>query len=166
MAKFRGTGAVVASDFKAIKWVGKSKGGSAVTISLTNAINMSNIDLTMVEKDDTVAALEFTACYDNENAMATATVEPWTVEIDGTDTGADEILLGAGLFYIGETPVALSRGGSKFTVEREFRQINADGDRGPVKGRIALESSVAKLTLNALTWLSSMTDAFPAVETM
>lgn len=164
MAKYKGTGVVSASDFKEVRWVGKDKGGSAVTITLKDAVMMSNIDLSMVEKDDTVATLEFTACYDNTDAMSTDATEAWTIEIAGTTAGASEVLLGAGLVYIGGSsdPVALTRGGSKFTVEREFRQINADGDRGPVKGRVVLEGSTAKLTLNALTWLTDFTDLFPA----
>lgn len=35
MARYRGTGVITAADFKAsVKWVGKTKGGKAVTIKL------------------------------------------------------------------------------------------------------------------------------------
>lgn len=71
-----------------------------------------------------------------------------------------------GIFYIGENAVALTRGGGKFTVTREFRNINADGDRGPVKGRIALDASTATLTLSALQILTKITDLYPAINTV
>ena len=63
---------------------------------------------------------------------------------------ADKILLGYGVVSVGLTPIGLTRGGSAFTVEREFREIEADGDRGPVEGRIVIDREVAKLTVNAL----------------
>lgn len=63
---------------------------------------------------------------------------------------AEKILLGHGVVTVGETPIGLTRGGSAFTVEREIRNIEADGDRGPVKGRIVIDTEVAKLTVNAL----------------
>ena len=49
---YGGTGAVVTTDFKAVKWIGKTKSGKAVTISLTNAINMGNIDWTFPQGGD------------------------------------------------------------------------------------------------------------------
>lgn len=61
-----------------------------------------------------------------------------------------DIILGEGVFTIGTTDIALTRGGGKFVVEREYRVIPADGDMGPVEGRIRKTRSVAKLTLNAL----------------
>ena len=63
---------------------------------------------------------------------------------------ADKILLGYGVVSVGLTPIGLTRGGSVFTVEREYRNIEADGDKGPVKGRIVIDTEVAKLTVNAL----------------
>lgn len=165
MAKYKGTGIVTSADFKTVKWVGKDKGGKAVTIELKNAINMSNIDWTFAEKDDTVASVEFTATYDNTDGILTDETEPWTLEVEGTTSGAKEILLGAGLFYVGETAIALTRGGGKFTVEREYREINADGDKGPVKERISLDRSVPKLSMNVLTILTRVADLYPAIET-
>lgn len=61
-----------------------------------------------------------------------------------------EILLGQGVFSIGTTPVGLTRGGGQFTVEREIRNIEADGDKGPVKGRIVVDKSTPKLVMNLL----------------
>ena len=63
--KYIGTGEVVSADFKTVKWVGKTKSGKAVTIELTNAINMGNIDWTIAEKNDIVPSIEFQACYTN-----------------------------------------------------------------------------------------------------
>lgn len=64
-----------------------------------------------------------------------------------------DIILGDGVFSINDVDIALTRGGGKFAVEREYRMIDADGDYGPVKGRIRKIRSVAKLTLNALELL-------------
>ncbi len=63
---------------------------------------------------------------------------------------AQKILLGMGIVTVGTTPIGLTRGGSKFTVEREYRPIEADGDRGMIKGRIEIDSEVAKLSVKAL----------------
>lgn len=164
--KYKGTGTIAATDFKAVKWVGKTKGGTAVTIKLDKAVNMGNIDWTFAEKDDVVAQVVMTAVYSNKDSVATSTEEPWDIEVGGSvASGAGEIMLGAGIFYVGETPVALTRGGGSFSVEREIRQINADGDRGPVEGRIEMDASVASLTINALTILTRLADLYPAIAT-
>lgn len=163
MAKYQGTGVITDADFKACKWVGKTKGGSAVTITMDKAINMGNINWAFAEKNDTVAEIVMTAVYSNKDAAATDIKEPWTIEIAEKGTGASEIMLGVGMFYIGETAIALTRGGGSFVVEREFREINADGDRGPVEGRIVLDRSVAKLTMNVLTILSRFAELYPAI---
>lgn len=165
----KGTGIVSTSDFKNVKFTGKTKNGKGVEITLKNAINMSNIDLSMVEKNDTVAQLVFTASYSNTDYMAATTgdmEEPWEIKYAGgtSDTAAGTILLGAGVLSIGGVDVALTRGGNQFVVEREFREINADGDRGPVKDRVVMDASRATLTTNALTWITHMADAFPAIE--
>ena len=161
---YAGTGEVLSTDFKNVKWVGKTKSGKAIEIALTNAINMENPNLTFTEKDDVIQTMVFEACYDNTDATANSTAEPWNIKIEDTVTsGAGEILLGVGIFYIGETPVALCRGGGSFTVEREYRNQNADGDRGTVKGRVVMEGSKPKLTMNALTWITKITTIWPAV---
>lgn len=163
--KITGTGVVASGDFKEVKWVGLTKGGNAITIKLFNAINKGNIDWTIAEKNDIVPQVEFEACYDNTNEAASNTEEPFEIYINGSlVSGADEIVLGAGKFYINNTLVALSRGGGKFTVEREYREINADGDRGAVKGRVVMESSRPKMQLNALTMLSNLTSLYSSLE--
>lgn len=63
---------------------------------------------------------------------------------------ANPIILGEGVFAINGTDVGLTRGGGQFVVEREYREVNADGDYGPVKGRIRKTRSVARLTMNLL----------------
>jgi hypothetical protein len=160
---YAGTGEVVSADFKTVKWVGMTKSGKALEITLTNAINMENPNLTFAEKDDVVQTLVFEACYDNTDATASSTAEPFTIKVEDTVVaGASEILPGKGIFYIGEVPVALCRGGGSFTVEREYRNQNADGDRGTVKGRVVMEGSKPKLTMNALTWITKITTIWPA----
>lgn len=161
--KLGGTGVITSADFKNVKWVGVSKGGKAVTITLKDAINMGNIDWTFAEKNDTVAQLVFTATYSNTDSTSASTAEPWELETEETGTGAAGIVLGSGIFYVGENAIALSRGGGQFQVQREYREINADGDRGPVKDRIVMDGSRATLTMNALTFLASVQELYPAV---
>lgn len=163
--KITGTGAVTSADFKEVSWVGLTKGGNAITIKIPNAINMGNIDWTFAEKNDVVPSVEFTGCYTNTDAASDSTAEPFEITINGTLTsGANEIILGAGKFYVGSTLVALTRGGGQFTVEREYREINADGDRGAVKGRVVMEGSRPKLTMNVLTMLTNMSALYSSIE--
>lgn len=63
------------------------------------------------------------------------------------------IILGHGIFSIGDKDIALTRGGGQFVIEREYRDIEADGDKGTVKGRTDISKSVPKLTMNALSML-------------
>ena len=164
----KGTGIIASTDFHTVVWTGKTKKGNAISITLNNAINKDNIDLSMVEKDDTVAALTFTAAYANTNAMVATAAdyeEPWSITYanGSSDEAADCILLGAGIVSIDGTDIALTRGGSQFTVTREFRNINADGDRGTVNGRVVMDGSEATLTVNALTFLNHITTISPPV---
>ena len=164
MAKYRGSGVITSTDFKAVKWIGKTKGGKAVTIELEKAINLGNIDWAFADKDDTVAEIVMTAVYSNTDTASVSTEEPWTIDVeDGVKNGAEEIMLGAGVFYIGDTAIALTRGGGKFSVERTYREISADGDRGPVEGRIDMDASRATLTMNVLTILTRVADLYPAL---
>jgi hypothetical protein len=78
---------------------------------------------------------------------------------------SQDIILGDGVFAVGGVDIALTRGGGQFTVEREYRQIPADGDYGPVKGRIRKTRSVAKLVMNALEVLPvNIPKMYPAVK--
>lgn len=77
----------------------------------------------------------------------------------------ENIILGDGVFYVDEVPVALTRGGGKFMVEREYRNIEADGDYGPVKGRIRKIRSTATLELNALELIPEVVlQMYPALQ--
>jgi len=67
----------------------------------------------------------------------------------------NDIILGDGVFAIGAVDVGLTRGGGTLTIEREYRKIAADGDYGPVEGRIKKIKSVAKLSMNALEILAT-----------
>lgn len=77
---------------------------------------------------------------------------------------ADKILLGYGTVAVDTVPIGLTRGGSVFLVEREIRNIEADGDYGPVKGRIVIDKETPKLTINGLELFTAadMVKYFPA----
>jgi hypothetical protein len=78
--------------------------------------------------------------------------------------GKGDIILGDGAFYLNDMLVALTRGGGQFVIERAYREIVADGDYGPVKGRIRKTTSRAKLTLNALELLAAnLTSLYPGL---
>lgn len=158
-------GNIAETDFHVLTWTGKTKGGAACKITLENAINKGNIDWALAEKNEVVPSLEFEACYDNADAQASETTTcPWKIEIDGeVSAGAKEILLGLGVFAIDDVEVALVRGGGQFTVEREFRDITADGDKGSVKDRVVIDAERAKLSLNVLTMLTSIKAMYPAL---
>lgn len=162
-----GNGGIIAStDFKEVTITGKTKGGVPVKISIENALNMGNLEWTFAEKGEVVPAIEFEACYANTDAQADETTAcPWKIEIDGDiNAGAGEILLGTVVFAIGGTNVALCRGGGAFKVEREFRPIAADNDKGTVKDRVAIDVEKAKISLNALTMLTSVKSLYPALK--
>ena len=161
--KITGNGTIASGDFATVVWTGKTKGGKSCTITLKDAICLSDIDWTFAEKNDTVPSITFTACYTGSEADTT---EPWDIVLeDGLSSGVDEILLGAGAFTVGGTSVGLTRGGGSFKVTREYRRINADGDRGAVKTRIVCEGSEATLTLNALQFLTNVASLYPCITT-
>ncbi len=167
--KYTGSGSVASTDYKYIKWVGKTKGGQAVTIEMPKAICKSNIDLKFAEKDDTVPEIEFEGVYDDDDLATGDRTEPWTITFaDGVTAGNGEIVLGVGKFYVGAaagsaTCVGLTRGGGQFTVEREYREINADEDPGAVENRIEQVSGRPKLKLNALQWLTKIATLYSGV---
>lgn len=74
-----------------------------------------------------------------------------------------DIILGHGVFSINGVDLGLNRGGGQFIVEREYRQIDADGDFGPVKDRITKTKGVPKLTMNLLELLpADFSKMYPA----
>jgi len=78
---------------------------------------------------------------------------------------AEKIMLGYGTVSVGGTPIGLTRGGSSFVIEREYREIEADGDKGPVMGRIVIDREVVKLTVNALELFTAanMSKYYPGI---
>jgi len=77
----------------------------------------------------------------------------------------NDIILGDGVFSIGQTTsamvdIALTRGGGAFTIERTYRNIEADGDFGPVKGRQRITQSIAKLNMKALELIPYRMDEY------
>ena len=78
----------------------------------------------------------------------------------------EKILLGYGIFTIGGLPIGLTRGGGSFSVETEYRDLEADGDKGPVKERTVIDKQVAKLKVKALTTFSAddMAKYYPGLE--
>lgn len=77
-----------------------------------------------------------------------------------------EIILGLCKFSIDDVDIALTRGGGKFLVEREYRPMEADGMMAPGEGLISCDREVPKITLNALTILkgADMTKLYPALK--
>jgi len=166
---YTGAPYVTAEDFRYVKLVGRTKGGKAVQIELEKAFCTSNPDWTFEEKNDTTAQVVFEGAYDDANLAADDRTEPWKLTIDGVEAGNGEIVIGVGKFYIGTTKedaeyVGLTRGGGSFVVEREFREINADGDPGLVAGRIEKEMARPKLTLNALQWLTKVNKLYSCMK--
>lgn len=167
---YTGAAQVTAADFRYVKWVGITKGGQPVQIELEKAFCRSNIDWKFEEKNDTTAEVEFEGAYTDANLAAGDLTEPWKLTIDGVTAGSGEIILGVGKFYIGASStdaqmVALTRGGGSFVVEREFREINADGDPGLVEGRVVKEAGRPKLKLVALQWLTKVSTLYSCVTT-
>lgn len=77
----------------------------------------------------------------------------------------ENIALGTGIFSIGGVPVGLTKGGGQFLVERDYYDIEADGDFGPVEGRQQINREVPKLTINGLDLFtaSEMLKSFPGL---
>ena len=168
---YTGGGQLTDTDIKYVKWEGRTKGGKAVRIELEKALCRSNPDWKFEEKNDTTAEVEFEGLYDDAKLAKGDRTEPWKITLpDGLTEGVDEIILGVGKFSIGTSkddakPVALTRGGGSFIVEREFREINADEDPGAVAGRIVKEMGRPKLKLIALQWLTKVNQLYPCVVT-
>ena len=167
---YTGAGNVSASDFRYVKWVGRTKGGKPAQIELERAFCRSNPDWKFEEKNDTTAEVEFEGAYNDVKLAAGDRTEPWKLTVDGVEAGNSEILLGVGKFYLGTNKedaqyVGLTRGGGSFMVEREFREINADEDPGLVEGRIEKEMARPKLKLVALQWLTKVDKLYSCITT-
>jgi hypothetical protein len=71
---------------------------------------------------------------------------------------AKNIVFGRGIFKLDDVAVGLTRDGGSFKVEYNNRLITADGDRGPVKGRIHREEAKASISFSHLEILTSFKD--------
>ena len=161
---YTGTGTILDTDYKDVAFKGFTKSGKYIMITVKNAVNLGNIDWTFADKGEMIPQTVFTGTYSNTDAMSESTVEPFEIECeDDTLKGAKAILLGAGQVLIGGKPAGLTRGGSQFTVERTTREIEADGDRGPVKGRVVIDRSVPKLTINLMEIIDKLSDLYPGL---
>lgn len=166
---YTGAGQVTAADTRYVKWVGRTKGGTAIQIELEKAFCRSNPDWKFEDKNETTAEVEFEGLYTDEKLAAGDRTEPWKLTGEVTE-GVSEIILGVGKFYIGTNAedakvVALTRGGGSFVVEREYRDINADGDPGSVEGRILKDTGRPKMKLSALQWLAKVSNLYACMTT-
>lgn len=166
---YTGTGQLSDSDVRYVKWVGRTKSGKAVQIEMEKALCRSNLDWKFEEKNETTVEVEFEGLYDDAKLAADDRTEPWKLTLaDGLTEGVGEIILGVGKFYIGTSasdaaPVALTRGGGSFVVEREYRDIAADEDPGSVAGRVLKDTGRPKLKLVALQWLTKVSTLYSCV---
>lgn len=169
---YTGAGDILDSDYRYIKWVGKTKDGKPVQIEMEQAICRSNPEWTFEEKNDTTAEVEFEGVYDDEKLAEDNREEPWKLTTpDELKSGNGEIILGVGKFYIGASSsdaelVGLTRGGGSFVVERNFREINADDDPGAVKGRITKDEGRPKLKVSTLQWLTKVSSLYSCIKTV
>ena len=65
---------VVAGDYNDIVFTGATKDGNAITITVENALNLSNLDWKFEDKSEVVPTLEFTATYEEDSDTP-----PWNV---------------------------------------------------------------------------------------
>ena len=166
-----GAGAVSASDFKYVKWVGRTKDGTALQIELPKAFCRSNPDWKFGEKTEAVAELEFEGIYTDEALSKDDRTEPWKLSGPGATDGKKAILLGVGKFYVGTNEadaacIGLTRGGGSFIVERSYHDINADDDPGSVEGRIWQDEGRPKLKMSALEWVDKIPTLYAGIKTV
>lgn len=76
----------------------------------------------------------------------------------------NNILFGRCVLLVDETLIGLTRDGASFKVEYNNRLITADGDRGPVKGRIEREEAKASIVVNHLELLTKIEDLHSGVK--
>ena len=75
--KVTGKGQISDDDYhEKVSFVGKTKAGKRVVIEIENAINLENLDLTLADKDEVVAALTYIGCYEEESPEG---YEPWSI---------------------------------------------------------------------------------------
>lgn len=72
-----------------------------------------------------------------------------------TSTTPDALVIDSGAVYynydeVSEALIGATRGGNSFVIETEYRQMEVDGARGPVKGMQRITNVMAKITANFL----------------
>ena len=77
---------------------------------------------------------------------------------------ANNIVFGKAVVLVDDELIGLTRDGAKFSVEYEYRAIDADGDRAKVKGRIIKEKAIPKAEINHLELLTRPTDMHPGLK--
>lgn len=76
---------------------------------------------------------------------------------------AKNVVFGEAVVSVDDKPIGLTRDGVKFSVEYEYRTIEADGDRAKVKGRIIKEKAIPKAEINHLELLTRTPDMHPGL---
>lgn len=72
--------AIADGDYKKVAWTGVTDGGNAVVITLDNAINMNDINLDLIDKDEVIDELVYTSC----SLEATTSTPSWKIEFTTT----------------------------------------------------------------------------------
>jgi len=75
-ATVTGAADIVTADYSDVVFTGVTKSGKSVVITLEDAINLENLDWALVDKDEVVAELTYTATY----TESTRTTEPWSID--------------------------------------------------------------------------------------
>jgi len=70
---------VTTSDYGYASWTGYTRAGTRVYIEVQQAINLENIDLSMVDKEEILNELTYTAAY----LSSTRNTEPWKIIYTG-----------------------------------------------------------------------------------
>lgn len=66
---------VASGDYKKVRFTGRTDGGNAVQITLDQALNMAPLNWELLDKNEVVSELVFTACA----LEASTTVPQWTI---------------------------------------------------------------------------------------
>lgn len=56
--------AIIEEDYHTVKWVGKTNKNKPVIIEIKNAVNLENIDWSLVDKDEVIQTLTYTSTAD------------------------------------------------------------------------------------------------------
>lgn len=80
LTTIKSTLVIADGDYKKVRFTGKTDGGNAVQITLDNAINMSPLNWDLLDKNEVVPELVFTAC----SLEATTTVPSWDLTMATT----------------------------------------------------------------------------------